>query len=236
MITIIKSKKSKKQEDRINLLNSIELFDSLSFETKVVLSDQMKLSQLKAQKTLFAEGQLFDRCLFVLQGQVILTKNSTKKKPIGFEIITRGEPVGVVAVLDNIEMPLTAITLNNCVIAEFNKDTITKLTIEDKAFERNLFRFAVTRFRSVQTLMSQMLASSADERVLNGLKLFVKRSGNSNQRLCEIQLTRRELGILAGVTTETAIRVTKTLEKNGKISLSKRGHILILDEALMGAD
>jgi CRP/FNR family transcriptional regulator len=79
------------------------------------------------------------------------------------------------------------------------------------------------RLRDAQGRLKDLAGERVEQRLARILLMLASRMGNT------LPFTRQELADMAGMTTETAIRLTSRLRERGIIR-SFRGQLIILDE------
>jgi CRP/FNR family transcriptional regulator len=84
------------------------------------------------------------------------------------------------------------------------------------------------RLRDAQGRLKDLAGERAQQRLARILLMLASRMGHT------IPFTRQELADMAGMTTETAIRLTSQLKERGIIS-SVRGQLIIVDEVKLRA-
>jgi CRP/FNR family transcriptional regulator len=86
------------------------------------------------------------------------------------------------------------------------------------------------RLRRTNDLALGLAHSRVESRIVAALLALAPRFGrpSTSEDQTRIFLTRKELADLTGTTPETAIRVTKNLEREGLLDLTKPGVIKIL--------
>ena len=208
-------------------LRAISLFEGLATPQFEALAANMLMRRLLKKELLFTEGEKGTQCFFIAQGLCALIKGYQTRQPVCVELVSAGDPVGVAAVLDDIEFPMTLKTIQESVAVCFPKDFFIQMLNHDRQLEQRFLRLTRERFRHVQTRFHQIAGSDAKHKILATLSMIIDRL-NISHFPGELNLSKTELAELASVEPETLIRFSSSPLGRTILSTIKRGHLTIL--------
>lgn len=196
-------------------------------------------SLVRAGKRIFKEGEIGTDAIFVARGLVSLSKDVPPERRVTVELAGTGEPLGVPAVLDSRPFPLEAIAFTETSLLYIPKANFQALAEEYPKILKDLYAVVGARFRKAQERIAQLVSAGARTCVVAALDMLLERPEVCGEN-DTVATSRKQLAELAGVTTETCIRMTSVLEKEEVVSFpgSKRirinrerlGHALVNDE------
>jgi CRP-like cAMP-binding protein len=208
-------------------------------------------------ETLFLQGQPSDYFYVVMEGRILFTKESHTGNPLILERLLPGDCVAPFAILFDFPYPASALSDCPSRVVGYSKKTFHVALEKDPELRREVNIDLGQRFKMYQFRL--LYANTPIEVRLSHVLLFLSgreySSGitfSSAHDVCEtcgvmnppvitsisrssptfqdsVTITRAILAQMCMTTVETAIRITRSWEKAGKVDLSKRGKIRILD-------
>lgn len=193
------------------------------------------LEQLQAYKKqiLFRKGDILIKqglppasVMFVLSGLVREYIEGPLDKNRNLRILTSGNFIGLSGLFNDDISNYSAIAMKDTLVCVINRDYLSKLIRENSEFSFRLVKryselensfFALLR----TNLYKQMNGKMADALLYLSSEEFVK------ENIFEY-LSRKDIAEFASITTENAIRILKSFEKEGIISLSSK-HIKVIN-------
>ena len=189
---------------------------------------------------LFRQGDPSEMFYVVTEGRILFVKESPFGTPLILERLLPGEFVAGFAVIFDFPYPAGAISDCPSRAEGYSKSRLLSAIDQDRELRREVHTELGERFRMYQSRLlyanmpievrlSQVLVALSgrdpDQVALGGSP------ATSSTLRDSIAITRTVLAQMCLTTVETAIRVTRMWEKAGKIDLSKKGVIRILDPA-----
>jgi CRP/FNR family transcriptional regulator len=190
------------------------------------------ISQVKGGEVLACEGEDLSSCFIVVEGRVALTKTSLNGKELIVELLPPGDIFALAYVLDQLPYPLTARTQTRTQLLWFPLCEFRALFEQHQNLYRVFSEELVKRLRHAHDCSRGLAHDSVEVRIATGLLNLIPKLAlePENDESFLIPMTRQEIADLTGTTPETAIRTTKTMERNGILDLSKPGLIRVLDQ------
>lgn len=198
-----------------------------------------EIEMVKAGKTqvLFRKGDNLSKqgafasyVLFIIDGLAKQYLEGDSVRNFNLRIIRPGEFVGLSAVFHENIFPYSSVALTDCQAYLIEKETIAKLVRENGRFgfsiikrycEQNTFLLGTLR----NMIYKQMNGRLADTLLyLGGLKA-------ENPEIFQL-LSRKDIADFTGISTESTVKLLKTFEKEGLISLHEKDIILLNRDTL----
>ena len=215
----------------LSTFQKLPLFTDTSLQALIHLSQSASIRSFEAGQFVVFEGEEAKGCFIPLSGRMSVTKTADSGKELVVALLAPGDTFGFFYSLPS-----------------FTKSTSTKTQIDSKviwipmlswkAFSndhpeiyKNLANELSIRLSSSHALSSSLAHARVEGRIIHTLLALLPRFGKATGKDLEeggrIFITRKELSELTGTTPETAIRVTKNLEREGLLDLTRAGIIKI---------
>jgi CRP/FNR family cyclic AMP-dependent transcriptional regulator len=159
----------------------------------------------------------------VATGKVKMLKHSPSGKEFIVGVLGPVEMLGEVAVLDGGPYPVSAQAMEETRVLCLERAQFLAFLERTPAVALKVIEVLGSRLRSAHERLRDLAAKTAEQRLASVLLMLQAKSGPL------LPFTRQDIGEMAGVTTETAIRVMGRLKAGGIIG-SSRGKIMVLDE------
>lgn len=214
------------EKKRDNFLASIAPFDILPSEEISGIGEFCLERDFAKGETIFVEGSTSDTVWIVREGRVHLGKQHHGGKFSTICVMVEGDLLCCLPAVDRKGYPATAVAKSPAKLIGIPARTFSKLITKYPAFSRRALTILGCCLRQIETTQGLHSYESAERRVVKVLLMLAEKFGP------EIPLTREEIAEFAGLTVETAIRVTSRLKKaelissNGKRSLRVDAHKL----------
>ena len=215
-------------EELVQVFRPFVLFPRHALDYLAVSTQALERS---SGSVIFRERSESTACFFILSGRVILNKTALTGKDFIIDIVTPGNPFGLVDCLQRVPYSFSARAHTSSQLLSIPREPFSSLLTEYPMVFREMMHLVSDRWRHAFTFSVALAHDLVERRVaLVLLRLIAKFSptGPEDDRP-RIELTRLELSELAGCTPETASRVAKSLERSGCISLSQQGVITVED-------
>lgn len=200
------------KKERDNFLASIAPFDALPAKEINGMRDLCLERDFAKGETIFVEGASSHTVWIVRKGRVHLGKRHRVGKFSTICVMAEGDLLCCLPAVDRKGYPATAVAKSPGKLIGIPARLFAKLITKYPAFSRRAMTILCHCLRQVETTQGSHSYESAERRVVNVLLMLEKKFGR------EIPLTREEIAEFAGLTVETAIRVTSRLKKAGLIS------------------
>lgn len=212
-----------------DLIQKVPVYRRLSQEDKAELASVCEVEEYERGEVIFAESDPGDDFFTVVKGRVKVFKGTPDGRIVILEILGDGDPVGAVAVYEEMPYPATAVALEPTVCLRIPKTDLFGLLESRPSLVRGLLMALTHRL----VLLTNRLAERTGGRVETRFaRLFLKLSddlGRSRDSgiFIPISLSRQELADLLGTTVETSIRIMSRWGKDGIVQTEKEGFLVV---------
>ncbi len=219
------------------LLRRIALFRRLSPGMRARVAEVAHLRSYERGDTIFSEGDAGDVFIAIVTGRVKVFKSTPAGKEIILEIFGAGDPLGAVAVYDNLPFPASAVTLEPTQCLRIEQAAFFRLLEQDPALVRGLLSGLTLRLAELTRRLAELSGARVETRFA---RLFLKLCDQIGRPerggvFVPMPLSRQELADLTGTTIETAIRIMSRWQKEDVLHTEKDGFVVLqrpaLDEA-----
>lgn len=205
-------------------------FQTLSPEEAELVRASKTQVLFRKGDSLTKQGAFASYVLFVISGLARQYVEGDGAKNYNLRIVKPGEFVGLSAVFTKNTFNYSAVAITNCQVFLVEKDAIAKVVKQNGMFGFNIIKRYCEQnanlFDTLRTVMyKQMNGRLADTLLyLNSLK-------NDNPEIFQL-LSRKDIADFAGVSTESAVKLLKSFEKDGLIELNDKNITVINQNGL----
>lgn len=212
----------KQHKDSCFCVLTEEKLDSLSYEKT---SDFYRKGQV-----IFYEGN-HPRGLFcIFTGKVKLHKLGDEGKEQILRFCKAGDILGYRALLSGDLYSATATAIEDCQVCFIPKAHYLDLLKADQPLAAKMIQLLSQDLKTSERRMIDLLQKPVRNRVAEALTMLRDSFGfETDGRTLNVVITRREIGEIAGITTETTIRTLSDFKQEGLIGLDRK-KISLLDE------
>ncbi|MEC4683982.1 MAG: Crp/Fnr family transcriptional regulator [Nitrospirota bacterium] len=184
---------------------------------------------------LFHQNDPSDFLYVVMEGRLLFVKESPFGNPLVLERLLPGEFVAGFAVIFDFPYPAGAISDCPSRVLGYSKKTLQASLEQDRELRREVNRELGERFQMYQSRL--LYANTPIEIRLSQVLVALSGRGGGGPPQRQgvgrdsLVITRSILAQMCLTTVETTIRITRMWEKAGKLDLSKKGIIRIVDFA-----
>jgi CRP-like cAMP-binding protein/DNA-binding NarL/FixJ family response regulator len=233
---------SKEQEDILYFLKTrCDIFDNLhssdQYSNLHTIVRESSVASYKSSQVVFNEGESSFKkgCFIVLEGRVKLIKNSPNGKEIILNILTPGDAYSFLFGIADLPYNFVLKAHSHCKVLWIPFSALIEYFSNTSTLQSLLSKVSNLLFKS-QELSRSLAHDKVELRIATQLVDLIPKFNDYivNSVIVidslirdsvKIPLTRHELADYIGTTPETAIRVTKAMERKGLLDLSKPGII-----------
>lgn len=218
-------------EEKAAILRNIAFLSDLSAEKLLILAGYSEIATIEGGFFIQTEAGKPEHPFIVLTGRVSITKTSVAGKELILTLLGPGDCFGLLPLIPSFNVLAAAQAQLDSKILTFSRHNSAKILKEVPDLVDLLFSEMSRRLNASYELAMSLAHSRVETRILGTLSTLVSTlaKGSAKSKEVRIFITRRELADLTGTTPETAIRVTKHLERDGVLDLTRPGIIKIPD-------
>ena len=214
--------------EKAETLKKSLIFSSLNDEELSGLAGLSVERAFQPNEFIFWEGDEADYFYVIAQGRIKVVKHASSGKEFIIAFFESGEMFGEVAVFEGKSYPASAQAISASKVLGINRQSFLDFLATRPKVALRIINILGGRLRDAQGRLKDLAGERVEQRLARILLMLTSRMGNT------LPFTRQELADMAGMTTETAIRLTGGLSERGIIRTS-RGQLTILDEAKLRA-
>ena len=217
-----------------DLLLEVALYRQLSEEDREHLAAAATVERFAKGEAVFREGDPAQDFFTLVRGRVKVYKVMPNGRVVILEILGPSDPVGAVAVYEELAYPATAEALEEVLCVRVPKEPFFQLLESRPSLARGLLKAMTHRIMVLANRFADHTAGKVETRFA---RLFLKLAGEMGQAeeegvLIPMTLSRQELADLMGTTVETAIRIMSRWGKEGVVQTDKNGFLVTDRKAL----
>jgi CRP-like cAMP-binding protein/CheY-like chemotaxis protein len=188
------------------------------------------IQDVNAGEFLSMDGEKPEYGFVVLSGRLAVIKSTAHGKELTLDLLIPGDCSGIVRALEPTELDTSIRGQTDAKLLAMPTTQLQSLAEKYPGIYRRISSELMRRIRRTNDLALGLAHSRVESRIVAALLALAPRFGrpSTSDDQTRIFLTRKELADLTGTTPETAIRVTKNLEREGLLDLTKPGVIKIL--------
>ena len=185
-----------------------------------------------ADELIFSEGESADNLPVVISGRVKMVHFLEPGKEVIIGIFDRGEMFAVPPVFDGKSYPSAAIAMEPTELLLIPRKRFRELIKASPDFALAVIEWMCAMLREKTMTIQNLATASPDHRVAKVLLKLSEREGGRFP--VRIRLRRQDIAEMAGVTTETAIRVIRRFAERGLVRIDRGKVVLYSAEELAG--
>jgi CRP-like cAMP-binding protein len=223
--------------DRLAFLQTINLFAGVGEEDLKAISSCFSERYYPRRSIIFFQSDEGDKFYIVKSGSVKIFRITEDGREITFDVMTKGNFFGEMALLDGYSRSATAQTNRPRVVLEIEGRKFQDFTLNTPAFAMNVIKSLSMRIRWANERIENLVFNYAYERIVNLVAKLGKMYGVSCPEGIKVELkfTHQELASLAGTSRETVTRSLLKMRKEGLLELKDR-YLIIKDPGFAGRD
>lgn len=217
------------QTDPFHFLRSLSLFAKLPLRDVEGIAYACQFGMFGPDEYIVMEGEEEPYSSFiVVSGRVAMLKSSISGKELIVQLLEAGDVFSLLLMLQGEDLPvqLSARTMSSTTVLWVPAAQFRSLLNQYPDLYRELFAELISMLQKSYRLSLGLAHDHVDVRIASALSTLAQKTGSSSHD-CTVYLTRQQLADLTGTTSETAIRVTRAMQKQGLLDIGRRGVIRI---------
>ena len=170
------------------------------------------------------QGAFASYVLFIITGLAKQYLEGDSMKNYNLRIIRPGEFVGLSAVFLNNTFNYSSVALTDCQVFLVEKDAIAKVAKQNGMFGFNIIRRYSEQNADLFTVIRNLNYKQMNGRMADSL-LYIDSLKAENPGIFQL-LSRKDIADFAGISTESAVKLLKSFEKDGLIILNEKDIII----------
>jgi CRP-like cAMP-binding protein len=184
----------------------------------------------RKEDNLTKQGAFASYILFIISGWAKLYIEGDQGRNFNLRIVRPGEFVGLSAIFLKNIFSYSCVALTDCQAILVEKETIARLVKENGEFGFSIMKRYMELNGDLYAVLHKVLYRQMNGRMSETL-LYLDSFKAENPEIFQL-LSRKDIAEFAGISTESAIKLLKSFEKEGFIELNEKDIQLINFKAL----
>jgi CRP-like cAMP-binding protein len=205
---------------------------------QMLTPDEAELVRASKTQVLFRKGDNLTKqgafasyVLFVISGLAKQYIEGDSTKNFNLRIIKPGEFVGLSAVFTKNTFNYSSVAITDCQVYLVEKDAIAKVVKQNGMFGFNIIKRYCEQNANLFDTLRTILNKQMNGRMADTL-LYIDGLKAENAEIFQL-LSRKDIADFAGVSTESAVKLLKSFEKDGLIELNEKDIIVVSHNGLL---
>lgn len=218
-------------KDRTDALRAIPLFSTLEENVLEEIAGLLIDRKFPKDAIIFEEGSLGDYMYLIQEGQVKVTKMSEDGREKILEILSAGDFVGEMSLLDREPRSASVKTTRACLLLALSRHDFLGLLRENPEISMEMICELTRRIRETDEQIRGLLFERVEGRTRRILRRMAKDEIASDpERLATPTITHQQLADLVGTSRETITRVVKELKDAGWLAQEGKRYLVPRDD------
>jgi CRP/FNR family transcriptional regulator len=207
--------------------NDNKLFSGLPLECKKLFTQNKGKNIYKKGQVIYYEGNYPNGLFCIHSGKVKISKIGKEGKEQIVKFAEKGVTLGYRALMNDEPYNATATAMEDCHICHLSKNTFMTTLESNNKLSLNMIQLLSNDLKNSERKLINLSQKPVKDRVAEALLVLQKHFGfKEDGKTIDATLTRREIGELAGITTETAIRTLSEFNRKKIIKLDGKKIII----------
>ena len=193
-------------------------FQMLSPEEVELVRESKTQVRFRKGDHLTKQGAFSSYVLFIISG--LARQYVEGERDYNLRIIKPGEFVGLSAVFTKNTFNYSSIALTDCQVFLVEKDTITTVMKQNGMFAFNMVKRYSDQNSNLFDTLRTLIYKQMNGRIAETL-LYIDEFKPENPAIFQL-LSRKDIADFAGISTESAVKLLKSFEKDGLIELHEK--------------
>ncbi len=217
------------KENDINFMCELNApcFQALSPDEVQLVKSSRTQVQFRKGDNLTKQGTFASYVMFMVEGLAIQYVESDLTKSYNLRIIQPGEFIGLSSVFSVNTFSYSSVAITDCHVFLVEKTAIAQIISSNGIFGLSLIKRYSEQNVNLYDIIRKVLYKQMNGRMAEAL-LYINNIKPKYPDIFQI-LTRKDLADFAGISTESAVKLLKSLEKDNILELNGKD-INILDE------
>jgi CRP/FNR family cyclic AMP-dependent transcriptional regulator len=212
-------------------LSSLPLFQGLDDEQLARVESMVRRRRFPSGASLINTSDIATGIYVIVEGSVKIQVEQPEGRNVILALAGRGQIVGEMGVVENLERSASVVTIEPCVVIWMNGSDFRSCLESIPPFALNLIRILSSRLRLANAHIQALAALDVDGRVATQILAFADEYGQVRDGTTIIQLhvTQSDLADLIGASRVRVNQVLSKYRERGLITLPEPHQIRVLD-------
>jgi CRP-like cAMP-binding protein len=209
---------------RLKIIGRLPFFSHLSPEAIVVISGLFEDQNVRAEQTVYFEGDSAKYLYLVATGKVKLLRHTASGREVLLDILRGGEYFGNLTFISNRSYTETAVAQTDGCILQVSDRNFEKILTRYPDVTIKVLKAVGQRLEESQEIIKQLSVYTVEQRVAAALVRLTKKLGEQKPKgvLIQLPFSRQDLAAMTGTTVETVSRIMSRFASEGLISTGRK--------------
>ncbi|MDP2891025.1 MAG: Crp/Fnr family transcriptional regulator [Bacteroidota bacterium] len=205
---------------------------------QTLTTDEVELVRASKTQVLFRKGDNLTKqgtfasyVLFVMKGLARQYIEGDNAKSFNLRIIKPGEFVGLSSVFAKNTFNYSSVALTDCQVFLVEKEAIAQIIRQNGTFGLGIIRRYCEQNSNLFDTLRTVMYKQMNGRIANTL-LYIDSLKAENPEIFQL-LSRKDIADFAGISTESAVKLLKSFEKDGLIKLNEKDIAVVNQKELL---
>jgi CRP-like cAMP-binding protein len=166
------------------------------------------------------QGTFSSYILFIIKGIAKKYIEGDQGRDFNLRLVNQGNFVGLSAVFTKNTFSYSAVAITDCQAIIVENEAITKLIEQNGLFGLGIIKRYFEEYSKLYSTLNTIVFKQMNGRMAETLLYIDSLKGEDNEIFS--LLSRRDLAEFTGITTESTVKLLKSFEKDGLISLNEK--------------
>lgn len=221
--------------DSLEILLKCDFLYGLSHDARLAFLAAGRKRHIEPGVFLFNQDEPATVFYLLLSGIVRLAQVTPEGHQVIVHHVTPGEGIGIIVVLSNMPYPVSAETLEACVLLSYDAETTRQLMLQYPQLAINGMELVAQHFVQVSARFRELATQRVERRIAHAILRLVRQVGVRTDAgiLLDVPLSRQDLAEMTGTTLYTTSRVLSQWEKLGWIKTGREQVTLLQPHELV---
>jgi CRP/FNR family transcriptional regulator len=205
-------------------------FQMLSPEEMELVSASKTQILFRKGDNLTKQGAFVSYILFIINGLARQYLEGYGSRDFNLRIIKPGEFVGLSAIFSKNTFNYSSIAVTDCQVFLVEKEAIAKVIKQNGMFGFSIIKLYCEQNSDLFTVVSNLIYKHMNGRLADTL-LYLESLKPENTAIFQL-LSRKDIADFAGISTESAVKLLKSFEKDGLIALHDKDVVILNSHVL----
>jgi CRP/FNR family transcriptional regulator len=205
-------------------------FQMLSQEEMELVRASKTQVQFRKGDNLTKQAAFASYVLFIITGMARQYIEGDGTRDFNLRIIKPGEFVGLSAVFSKNTFNYSSVAITDCQVFLVEKEAISKVIKQNGMFGFTIIKRYCEQNADLFSIVQNLMYKQMNGRLADTL-LYIEGLKSENPAIFQL-LSRKDIADFAGISTESAVKLLKSFEKDGLISLHEKDVVILNPNSL----
>jgi CRP-like cAMP-binding protein/CheY-like chemotaxis protein len=194
-----------------------------------LLTEDRNINKYKKKQIIYSEGNHPNRLYYILNGKVKTYKSNDNGKELVTELLSAGDFLGYIALLEGTPYKDYAAALEETELAVIPREDFDKLINTNREVAQKLIRMLAKNISERENQLVNIAYNSLRKKVADALVMLHKKYHDTMESTNSMVIGRGSLANIAGTAKESLIRTLSDFRNEKLIDIEDDGSIVILN-------